>query len=160
MENSTVIDVVSSTCFTYVLVPITPAVLSPLVLIFLLAYGCIFTSPKRIYVKKKLTLAKLTISIANYVLALIGLIIALEWSEHLMEDPKFYKTLMDGKQNLVQETYELKVGRMIDVVFGLFSLASYILCIRSGIRSSGLIHLLWFLRLISLIPQAVLVFYM
>ena len=106
-------------------------------LLFLIAYATIYPRPNGLALNRKLLLAKLITSIGNCLSTLFGLVYSLFGS------------------NILKEINDLQIGRAIDLVFAVLALLAYFVCVRRGIQSSGFLHLLWLVKLISLLPQTI-----
>uniref|UniRef100_A0A914C421 Uncharacterized protein n=1 Tax=Acrobeloides nanus TaxID=290746 RepID=A0A914C421_9BILA len=133
-KNSSISETISE-CFAFVAVSTLPLALAFITPIFLFVYSRIFIRPK--LANTKLVIVKLFLPVLYAILS-------------------FSQFIYLNFAHISSSSTELYNNSLINLLFSCFVTISYIQCMRNGVVSSGLLHVCWFLQLLSLIPGTII----
>uniref|UniRef100_A0A183BM78 ABC transmembrane type-1 domain-containing protein n=1 Tax=Globodera pallida TaxID=36090 RepID=A0A183BM78_GLOPA len=133
--NSTFSDVVSP-CLANVLLPSIPAAGSILSLVWLIFNANVYLTDANCLPINRLIILKGVLSVLDLFVSFLRI---------------FFVYFV-----LPLPALDYRSGAIVDLIFSLFAALSYGQCVRVGFITSGFLHIVWFLRFISLLPCHVL----
>uniref|UniRef100_A0A914H2V5 Multidrug resistance-associated protein 1 n=1 Tax=Globodera rostochiensis TaxID=31243 RepID=A0A914H2V5_GLORO len=136
-SNSTFSDIVSP-CLANVLLPAIPAAGSILSLMWLIFNAKVYLTGANCLPINRLIIFKGVLSVLDLFVSLFRI---------------FFVYFV-----LPLPALDYRSGAIVDLIFSLFSALAYGQCVRVGFITSGFLHIVWFLRFISLLPCHVLFF--